>query len=1095
MKNLGKLIILGLASFALAGCSLDGLAFGNSSEDLFGGNGGGLFENTSADNPFATTSSSSTGRTSSSQSSSKEVPVYVFNFWNWDGSFLWSTSAQYGDKVVYEGPTPTRPSETGWDYEFAYWENDYLLDRATRDADLFAVFNSKQWEVHATFLDQFGEVLWETDVGYGNSPWYGGPTPTKESDSVEYCYKFGQWEPYLWEPIYEDTVYTPVFYEERNPDPTPYTQGLDFSYAEDRGGYFVSGYWGSSTEIEIPARFDWKPVIGIFDWALDNKNLTKVILPDTLKYIYNYALSNNPNLTSIDLPDSLVAIGAEAFVGTPAMKSTKEDGYVYLGTADNPYLVLTRVTDQALSAYTIRDEVRILGDGAFRFCYNLESIVIPDAVRSVGDHCFSDCNALKNVTLGSNLLYIGEWAFIGCYNLSLVENVPDGVEAILTGTFEGCTLLTSFDLPENLERIETDAFANTGLTSLFIPASVRYIRSSAFRDCNSLETLEVSADNPYLSIRDGYLLDKEGKTLNAVLLPLGEEGVLAIPESVTEIAANAFFNIQEIKSVKWNEGIERIGAGAFSLCQSLVVDEIPATVTYLGDGAFSNCSSIVEMEIKTGADLLSCTFSDCPALTTVRFSSGTKKIGFRAFANCSKLADLSLPASLERIESDAFTGCSSLTEVTLPSGFAFMDNNPFAGCTSLSKINVADGNMNFCSENGVLFNADKTRVILSPAANDLGAYILPSTVKEIADQAFAFNANLTSIVIPAQLNWVGWHAFSECDNLVKADLSAVKTFDSFNSELFQGCDSLSEVVVSTIIERLPWGFLRNCPSITSFEFPQLLKTIEGSAFYGTGFTSLELPASLTWIGSCAFGNCDALTEVTIPEGADLQESDTFADCDNLETVHLPAGIETIPGNCFGCCYKLTTITGGEKVRQICSSAFNSCRALKDLSAFPVVETIDSCAFADCDALTEVELPETLTYLGESAFYGTDNLVSVSLPDSLTALERYTFAYCYALNSVRFGSALKSIAPYAFIECESLKEVVLPVTLTSIGEYALNRVETIYFEGTTAHWMVISFGINAIGSATVYCYSESDPSPDTGYWHYVDGVPTPWVVAA
>ena len=86
-----------------------------------------------------------------------------------------------------------------------------------------------------------------------------------------------------------------------------------------------------------------------------------------------------------------------------------------------------------------------------------------------------------------------------------------------------------------------------------------------------------------------------------------------------------------------------------------------------------------------------------------------------------------------------------------------------------------------------------------------------------------------------------------------------------------------------------------------------------------------------------------------------------------------------------------------------------------------------------------------------------------------------FYGCTGLTSLTIGNSVTNIASYAFSNCDSLNAV--------------------YYVGTPTNWSKIKIGSTNNSDfvfATRYYYSETKPTDTTyKYWHYVDGIPTPW----
>ena len=156
--------------------------------------------------------------------------------------------------------------------------------------------------------------------------------------------------------------------------------------------------------------------------------------------------------------------------------------------------------------------LKTIGNQAFQYCDAITEVNVPEGVTSIGSEAFYSRNGwdyvydengnykrdengnyiriyygsnLKKVTLPSTLTYLGYSAFYNCRNLVEV-NIPEGLTTIESSTFAYCSALKSITLPATIKRINSEAFKNSGLTSLELPEGVNYIGSYAFGNCDSL---------------------------------------------------------------------------------------------------------------------------------------------------------------------------------------------------------------------------------------------------------------------------------------------------------------------------------------------------------------------------------------------------------------------------------------------------------------------------------------------------------------------------------------------------------------------------------------------------------------------------------
>ena len=117
----------------------------------------------------------------------------------------------------------------------------------------------------------------------------------------------------------------------------------------------------------------------------------------------------------------------------------------------------------------------------------------------------------------------------------------------------------------------------------------------------------------------------------------------------------------------------------------------------------------------------------------------------------------------------AFASCSGLTSVTIPASVISIGTGPFAGCSRLTSLVVDPGNPNYSSQDGVIYNKDKTALIQYPAGKP-GGFTMPNSVTSIEPYAFAYCPGLTSVTIPDSVTSLGDEAFRNCGSLTSVSI-------------------------------------------------------------------------------------------------------------------------------------------------------------------------------------------------------------------------------------------------------------------------------------------------------------------------------------
>ena len=415
-------------------------------------------------------------------------------------------------------------------------------------------------------------------------------------------------------------------------------------------------------------------------------------------------------------------------------------------------------------------------------------------------------------------------------------------------------------------------------------------------------------------------------------------------------------------------------------------------------------------------------FYGCSRLTSITIPNSVTSIGRFAFKDCKSLTSVTIPNGVTDFDWWAFAGCSSLKSITIPSSVTSIGYRAFDNCDKLNQINVDTANTVYSSENGVLFNKNKTELIRYPEGKADTSYSIPNSVTSI-----------------------GIWAFDNCDKLNQINVDTANTkFSSVNGVLFN--KDKTELI------RYPEG-----KTDTSYAIPNSVTSIDYDAFCGcSSLTSITIPNGVTSIGGSAFEDCSSLTSITIPNSVTSIDISTFSGCSRLASITIPNSVTSIDYAAFSGCSRLTSITIPDSVTSIGKYAFCGCSSLASITIPDSVTSIGSFAFSGCEGLTSITIPDSVTSIGDGAFFGCRSLTSITIPDSVTSIDWDTFSYCSSLTSITIPDSVTSIDYAAFSGCSSLKDV--------------------YYSGTQEQWKKISIGSNnsRLTSATIH-YGSSAPA--------------------
>ena len=350
-------------------------------------------------------------------------------------------------------------------------------------------------------------------------------------------------------------------------------------------------------------------------WLRDDLigHIKKVVIGAGITYVGSNLFYDCSNLTELTLPNTVQAIGIEAFS-------------------------CTRLRD-----VVIPDSVTTIYDGAFRYCYEMETLSLGSGVTSIGPAAFERSTAKvtlssKNTafSLQNNVLFDrNKTTLVQCFNGDVATyTVPSTVKELGDYSFAGLDRLETVIIPNGVTRLGEGIFENCkALVKVDIPASVTEIGSEAFAFSGKAR-VSVAAGNTAYCSRNGALFTKNMDTL---LHGGAATGHYTVPNGVVSIENGAFAEAA-ITGITFPSSLKYVGRIAFFGCTELTSLTIPSTVQALDGQAFAYCEKLTSVTIENGLQTLPyLVFQECRALETVVIPKSVTGIHNEAFLNCSAL--------------------------------------------------------------------------------------------------------------------------------------------------------------------------------------------------------------------------------------------------------------------------------------------------------------------------------------------------------------------------------------------------------------------------------------------------------------------------
>ena len=733
----------------------------------------------------------------------------------------------------------------------------------------------------------------------------------------------------------------------------------------------------------------------------DCTDLTSVRLPENISYIMNEAFMNCTSLTSITIPSSVETMYQNIFKGCSSLETvnclwtTARSTNVNNFDASTYSLATLNVPLGSKSSYQgttpwsnfskIKETSKFMVDGIY---YNVTGAnTVEVTYRDQNYNYYSG-----NITIPSTVTYAGK-----TYTVTAVGRMA----------FRQSPSLNAVTIPSTVTLIDYAAFNQcTALTSIVIPNSVTTLGEFCFMSCGNLANVTLS--NQLTSI------PRQCFTYCTALTSI------TIPGSAKEISYFSFYGCESLQSVTIQEGVEAIRNNAFENCSALESIMIPASVTTIELGILADCTSLTAINVNS-ANTHYCSLDGVlysAAMDTLlqypsnksgsfyQIPAGVKIIMPRAFISCLQLESVTLPEGVTTIGSWAFASCDQLTTFTIPASVNDIGNNFLCYCASLVRIDVADGNQNYMSDDGVLYTSGGKLLLQYPCGRPDKHYSVLNSADSICYNAFSNSFLLKSVYIPGSVKVIDEQTFmySGLERLVIDE-----GLERIETNAFASCDNLNSIYLPSTL-----NYIAALAFQMDFELKEITfagatpPQLGGNAFYGVG---ANLDATDIFVPGNAVGTYQSMNwnsqvfQYNVSQISPLSSGNTFT-VDSLTFTVLNSNQNV----------KLSEITSNDLVDPGISPKVAYLGQL-----YTVIEMQDHI-FAHINKMIRAEVPFTVQLIDDYSFYNCANLEKLILRDGVKRIKGYAFSHINKLTSVDIPASVDSIRNDAFCYDPALQAI-------------------------------------------------------------------------
>lgn len=772
-------------------------------------------------------------------------------------------------------------------------------------------------------------------------------------------------------------------------------------------------------------------VVKIGERAFYNNNLTQLIFNSgsKLNEIGRYAFANSSSIEQVHLYGNINIIREGAFLNAPKLRWMKIQ-------TDMPPILESNVWDSKLRIY-----VPDLALNSYLQSWSLYSGSLNSLNRIAGDYSY--------INFGNG---VEIFQYMGYEEDIILPQTLNGRNVLSIGSYAFSEEIKNIIIPNTVTTLKAAAFNGARLQSIELSKFIQTIENNPFTNCRDLNEIVLDADNPYFSVLDSVLFNKNKTRLISYPNAITKFGyIYNVPLTVTHIGIDAFRGADKLKVINIPQNIISIGKNAFMDCVDLfAINFDDATMLdFVGEKAFDGT-----LWYQGKSDGVVYLYSQDPSIsgltvygykgemngpTQIYLDEDSVSVLPFAFRNQLNLTFIEIPSSVTKIGESILSGCSNITQITMPGGFI---------------LGYLFGTTNFAGAY-IVYNNQKDTYYYAP--DNLTVINIAEGSEIIADYAFNNTHNIVTINIPNSVRYIGRYAFYS------------------NSSAMKIQNVIFESVYLSSLEVIGSYSFRACRELRNLILPNSLRTINAYAFEGaTRLVNLTLESAsgggfsnLSYIGNSSFANCSSLRAISIPSNVKYISAKAFFGCTSLNSViFAPDGeLLEIGAQAFMNCSSIVTIETSSKLSIIGDRAFYNCISL-DL--FNYVRSSESLTYIGYEVfnltpfynmlLSRPENQNTILYFSKVA-YAYNGIISsgtlLELRSNTVSLSPYLFANRNNIfvvttvapdvvnhTTILLNSSLKIIGKNAFANIGYLGEVTLPSGLTTIEADAFRNCNTL-----------------------------------------------------